>query len=243
MNQEKIGKFIAQSRKAKNMTQTELANSLGVTDRAISNWENGRRLPDPSLMLDLCAHLDITLNELFAGEHLKNKTVVKETEKNILNILKSILDKNKRYKMICHFLVLIIIICTLLIGKQLLVIEGFAIDDNLRYTQSYDVSKENIKGEVNTKYFEEMHIDFEVGANKYGIAVFKNPESAYKRIKKEYKSGIKLIQKEYKLPPFNNFTYDLYGKYGWQVTTGTEEELEQAHFITSFADIYKNSFN
>lgn len=243
MNQERIGKFIAECRKSKNMTQTELASILGVTDRAISNWENGRRLPDPSLMVDLCTNLDITLNELFTGEHLKNKDVVKESEKNMLNILNIILDKNKRYKMTCYIFTVIIFVFAILIGKQILVIEGFAIDDNLRYTQSYDPSKENIKGDVNTKYFEDIHVDFEVGANKYGIAVFKNPKAAYKRLKHDYARGIKLIQKEYKSPPLNNFTYYLYGKYGWQVTAGTIEEQEQARFVSNFVDIYESSFN
>ena len=55
MNQEKIGKFIAELRKENNMTQQELADKLMVTDRAVSNWENGRRLPDYSLLKELCA--------------------------------------------------------------------------------------------------------------------------------------------------------------------------------------------
>ena len=71
MNQEKIGKFIAKIRKEKNMTQQELADKLNVTDRAIGNWENGRRLPDYSIIKDLCSELDITINELFAGEYIK----------------------------------------------------------------------------------------------------------------------------------------------------------------------------
>ena len=50
MNQEKIGKFILELRKEKNMTQQELADKIGVTDRAISKWENGRGLPDLSLI-------------------------------------------------------------------------------------------------------------------------------------------------------------------------------------------------
>lgn len=57
MNQEKIGKFILKLRKEKNMTQKELANKIGVTDRAISKWENGRGLPDLSLMKPLCDEL------------------------------------------------------------------------------------------------------------------------------------------------------------------------------------------
>ncbi len=243
MNQEKIGKFIAENRKRKNMTQTELANILGVTDRAVSNWENGRRLPDPSLMLGLCSNLDITLNELFAGEHLKEKEIIKESEKNILNIFSLILNKNKRYKLTCFIFAIITFIFSFLIIHQVFIIKGFAIDENLKYIESYDTSKEYIKGDVNTKYFEDINIDFEIGANKYGIAVFKNPELAFKRLKKDYSKGIKLIKKEYKLPPLNNFTYKLYKTYGWQVTTGTEEEQTEARFISGFMDIYENSFN
>ena len=73
MDQIKIGKFILELRKEKNMTQQELANVLGVTDRAISKWENGRGLPDLSLLKPLCDTLNITINELLSGEKL-NKT-------------------------------------------------------------------------------------------------------------------------------------------------------------------------
>ena len=58
MNQEKIGKFIAECRKNKKMTQSELAEKLGVTDKSIGNWENGRNMPDLSLFKPLCAELD-----------------------------------------------------------------------------------------------------------------------------------------------------------------------------------------
>ena len=88
MNQEKIGKFIAKIRKEKKMTQQELADKLNVTDRAVGNWENGRRLPDYSIIKDLCSKLDITINELFAGEHIKTNEKEKQFEKNVLDIFK-----------------------------------------------------------------------------------------------------------------------------------------------------------
>ena len=68
MNQAKIGKFIADQRKANNLTQSTLAEKLGVTDRAVSKWENGKCLPDASIMLDLCKILKITVNDLLCGE-------------------------------------------------------------------------------------------------------------------------------------------------------------------------------
>ena len=68
MNQEKIGKLIAEIRKEKDMTQTDLANKLGITDRAISKWENGRGLPDISLLQNVSEILGITITELLSGE-------------------------------------------------------------------------------------------------------------------------------------------------------------------------------
>ena len=63
MEQEKIGKFILQLRKERNLTQKELAEKIGVTDRAISKWENGRGMPELSLIKPLCDELDISVNE------------------------------------------------------------------------------------------------------------------------------------------------------------------------------------
>lgn len=68
MNQEKIGKFITACRKEKKLTQNELAEKLGITDKAISKWENGRCMPDVSLLKELCSILDVTINELLSGE-------------------------------------------------------------------------------------------------------------------------------------------------------------------------------
>ena len=70
MNQEKIGKFIAKCRKDKKMTQSELAEKLGVTDKSIGNWENGRNMPDLSLFKPLCDELNITINDLLSGEKI-----------------------------------------------------------------------------------------------------------------------------------------------------------------------------
>ena len=70
MNQEKIGKFIMECRKEQKFTQEQLAYKLGVSNRSISNWENGVCLPDSSLYKPLCDILEITLNEFFEGQKL-----------------------------------------------------------------------------------------------------------------------------------------------------------------------------
>lgn len=67
MDQIKIGRFIAENRRAKGLTQAQLAEKLRITDRAVSKWETGRGLPDSSIMLDLCALLGISVNELLQG--------------------------------------------------------------------------------------------------------------------------------------------------------------------------------
>ena len=96
MDQIKIGKFIAQCRKEKRMTQQQLAEKLGITDRAISKWENGRGLPDSSIMLDLCNELEITVNELLSGEVLEMNSYNEKLEKNLIDMVKQKEESDKR---------------------------------------------------------------------------------------------------------------------------------------------------
>ncbi len=114
MNQEKIGKFIANLRKEKNMTQIQLANKLGVTDRAISKWENGRGMPDLSLIIPLCDILDISINELLSGSRLDKKEYQDKLEENIINTIdysnKKILKTKKFFTIILSAIILIILI-------------------------------------------------------------------------------------------------------------------------------------
>ena len=88
LDQIKIGKFIADCRKKQGLTQMQLAEKLGITDRAVSKWENGRSLPDSSLMLELCEILKITVNDLLCGEVVLMENYNKELEKNLLEMVK-----------------------------------------------------------------------------------------------------------------------------------------------------------
>ncbi len=87
MNQEKIGKFIAKCRKQRKMTQSELGEKLGVTEKSISNWENGRNMPDLSLFKPLCKELNISLNDLLSGEVVTEKEYQEKFEENIINTI------------------------------------------------------------------------------------------------------------------------------------------------------------
>ena len=243
MNQEKIGQFISYLRKEKGMTQQELADKLGVTDRAIGNWENGRRLPDYSIIQDLCKELDISINELFAGSRIKSNEREKQFDKNILNIFKFNNDKRKKYKLHVLVLNILLLITCSFIGRIILIKRGFLPNPNLAYTQRYEKGKDNLKGNVNYDKYESISMDFEIGANKYGYAVFKDPVKAMNRLKKNYSIGLKAIQREFNLQPLSMFNFRMYGIYGWQLSNATEEEKEQGIFISHFFDTYENSFN
>ena len=97
MDSIKIGKFIAEKRKAKNLTQLQLAKRLYVTDRAVSKWECGRSLPDSSIMLELCEVLDISVNELLTGEELEMETYNKQAEENLIQMIKEKENSDKRF--------------------------------------------------------------------------------------------------------------------------------------------------
>ena len=93
MNQEKIGKFIAKCRKNKNMTQQQLAEKLGVSDRTIGNWENGRNMPDLSLFKPLCGELNISLNVEFKGNR-SHKEIIPMLAKSKAMIINTIKDNS-----------------------------------------------------------------------------------------------------------------------------------------------------
>lgn len=88
MDQIKIGSFIAARRKKQGMTQMQLAEKLGITDRAVSKWENGKSLPDASIMLELCGLLGITVNDLLCGEVVKVENYNKELENHLLEMVR-----------------------------------------------------------------------------------------------------------------------------------------------------------
>ena len=100
MDQIKIGKFIAEQRKNNNLTQMQLAEKLNITDRAISKWENGKSMPDSSIMLDLCKELKISVNELLSGEMIKMEDYKKQAEENLLKMEKEKEQNDKRLLMI-----------------------------------------------------------------------------------------------------------------------------------------------
>lgn len=96
MDQIKIGKFISQKRKEQGYTQAQLAEKLGITDRAVSKWETGKSLPDASIMLELCGLLNINVNDLLNGEVVSMNNYNETMEKNLLDMVRQKEEADKR---------------------------------------------------------------------------------------------------------------------------------------------------
>lgn len=113
MNQEKIGRFIALCRKQNGFTQASLAEKLGITDRAVSKWENGKSMPDASIMLELCGYLKINVNELLMGEHIAMENYKEIAEQNLVEMRKQEEQANKRLMSAEYFLVTLAVVASL----------------------------------------------------------------------------------------------------------------------------------
>ena len=103
MDQYKIGRFIAETRKQKNLTQEALGEKVGVTNKTVSRWETGRYMPDLDTIPVLCEELGITVNELLCGEKL-DENYKEQADENILDVFAVNKSINKR-KLLCDSLI------------------------------------------------------------------------------------------------------------------------------------------
>lgn len=114
MEQEKIGKYIAKLRKERKMTQEDLAEKLGINSKSISRWENGKCMPDLSLIVPLSEELGVTVNDLLSGEKVDKNDYQGTFEKNILNLVNKVEGTNKNFKKIFKALLIILIVMPIL---------------------------------------------------------------------------------------------------------------------------------
>lgn len=119
MDQQKIGRFIALTRKEHGLTQRQLADRLGISDKTVSKWETGNGMPEVSLMLPLCAALDISVNELLSGERLTDAEYKRKAEENMMNL---ILEKEESKKKI--ILAVAVTVLTILASVTLIALAG-----------------------------------------------------------------------------------------------------------------------
>lgn len=106
MNQILIGKFIAQQRKAKNLTQAQLAEKLGVSNKTISKWENGKCMPDYSIIQFLCKELDVTISELIDGK-ISNNDSPSFKEEQLLDLMRRMQELENQKKIQYGFMLII----------------------------------------------------------------------------------------------------------------------------------------
>ena len=85
MDQQKIGQFLRECRKEKGITQEQLAEMIGVTNRSVSRWENGSNLPDLDILIEMADYYDVELRELLDGER-KSEKMNKELEETVLKV-------------------------------------------------------------------------------------------------------------------------------------------------------------
>ena len=119
MDTVKIGKYIAQKRKDLGLTQREIAEQLGMSDKSVSKWERGVCLPEVSVYMELCRILGISLNEFIAGEDIEQVELQEKSEQNILEVTKDGNHKKRRLKAIIAVLVCICVAVTSLSGYLL----------------------------------------------------------------------------------------------------------------------------
>lgn len=170
MNQEKIGKFIAKKRKEKNLTQMQFAEKLGVSDRSVSNWENGKNMPDMSLFPIISKELNITINDLMSGEIVEKKEYQQKFEENIIyTIDKKVKKENRLLKIILLTLFIIFFVLVMFVS-----IESIYMKSNIN---SYPLIQKN--------YYDDIHVNdnqyFERTIYSYGFYVkyfykSKNPD-------------------------------------------------------------------
>lgn len=166
MNYDKIGKFIQEKRKEKNLTQKELANKLGVTDRAVSKWERGVGCPDVSILEILSKELDCSILEILKGRKIENE-IIKVTEaddyvKDSMNISKQI-TKEKIISYINKVLVTTIIFIFLL----------------LSYLNIAQIKYLNTEYKFTTEYYENKKIQETINEVEKNINIIKNNQGKY----------------------------------------------------------------
>ena len=112
----KIGKYIASKRKSLGMTQKQLAEKLGMSDKSVSKWERGVCLPDVSVYKELCSILGISLNEFLAGEDIAQENLIQKSETNIIEVIKDNINKKKCLKVMKCILLVISIFALSVLG-------------------------------------------------------------------------------------------------------------------------------
>ena len=201
MDQSKIGKFIAECRKDNKLTQEQLAEKLGVTSKSISRWENGKTMPDLSLMRPLCDILDITINELISGERIEKKEYQKKSEENIINTINYSNKKTRFFKIFLGCLITIFLILVLM----------FVID-----VRRMNKNEEVVFSTWGFKYFPAINLndeEIEIAVKNYLVRKGDEEYKRYEDSKTFVSMRVFLIEEKEKEEKYNIYAWVLEGKY------------------------------
>lgn len=229
MDQSKIGKFIAELRKSKGMTQEKMAERLGVSNKSVSRWENGRNLPDASLFEPICELLGISLTELFCGEKIENTEMVSKAEQNIVSTIDY---TEKTVRCISRKMKASVVLAVIAAVAMLIIINSIYFTPCASHAG--DVSK--------WQGLFPAHSAYRLELNDADMPVFADPNKALKQAKADYSDAIEFMKGEYHLLSLSKCYYKAYGTYGWQLETHDEILKEQGSSLSQFVDIYENSF-
>lgn len=155
MNQERIGKFIAQARKENHLTQEELASQLRVSKNAVSKWERGICLMDMSLLKPLSEILHVTVNDILSGEKLEKEVIEKKCEENIINLTELINLKTMRYGIIGMAIVfmILVLISTFKETSPASLVSLICVYNSVTFLSRYKIGKEKSDCIAGTLFF------------------------------------------------------------------------------------------
>ena len=223
MDNKKIGEFIAKLRKEKNMTQSELAEKLGISDRSVNKWERGLNLPDTNIMTELCSILGITINDLFKGEIVEKKN----------------LQKNRINKKIIMFIVLFLILGLFFSYKLFFdrngnntLVNG-KLDSNIKNNENINNDKDNEKIEEKV---EEEKVDNKKEESKNEETSKNNNQSSTNKVVNSNKNNINKTDKKEEVKKEENKNEET-------ITTkddNTNEELLKDRYINLKCSYYEN---
>ena len=117
MDQIAIGRYIARKRKEQNLTQEQLSEQLGVSNKTISKWENGKCMPDYSIIQTLCEALQVTLPELMDGENAAEDSVRVYDDEQILDLLRRTQELERQKGVLCGFVLIVLGIASSALSK------------------------------------------------------------------------------------------------------------------------------
>lgn len=229
MDTGKIGRFIAAKRKEKKLTQAQFGEMLGVSNKTVSKWENGVHMPDLSLLVPISELLEISLNELLAGENLSKEELIEKAEDSVMSVIHCSKEEVKRLRK--RYILTILLLITAFLGIML------ALDSFIFAEVSYT--------EGNTAQWEAhfpKHSAYALGLDEENRPVFLQANASMKKAQSDYSDIIDYMKEEYSLLPFSKYTYKFYLPYLSKAAPANDILKNQLEGLKEFVTIYQNSF-